>query len=356
MQKRGLDSANEPDKRQKLEGALVLPKTKAGALTSSNASSIIPRTSQLMAPTVLLSGHDGEVFTCKFSPDGEVLASGSFDKKLFLWRVFGACDNYAVLKGHTNAILELHWSPDGENIISTGPDRTIQVWDVETLVRVKKIKAHETYVNSCSCNSRGQFHIVSGSDDNSCKVWDARTLKKPAAVLQGNYPVTSVAINDAADKVFACDVAGNVEVWDVRKDGILFSLQGHLDVITGCSLDPQGHYLLTNSMDNTVRCWDIRPYVVGGNANRCIKTFVGHSHGVDRNLLKCSWSSDGAMVAAGSSDCPSNVYIWDFNSRKVEYKLPGHRAAVNEVVFHPKEPIVASCSSDKSIYLGELIS
>jgi WD40 repeat protein len=27
---------------------------------------------------------------------------------------------------------------------------------------------------------------------------------------------------------------------------------------------------------------------------------------------------------------------------------------VNEVAFHPDEPIIASCSSDKKIYLGEI--
>jgi Prp8 binding protein len=27
---------------------------------------------------------------------------------------------------------------------------------------------------------------------------------------------------------------------------------------------------------------------------------------------------------------------------------------VNDVVFHPTEPIVASCGSDKKIFLGEL--
>ena len=34
-------------------------------------------------------------------------------------------------------------------------------------------------------------------------------------------------------------------------------------------------------------------------------------------------------------------------------QLPGHKGSVNEAVFHPKEPIIASCGSDKQIYLGE---
>lgn len=48
------------------------------------------------------------------------------------------------------------------------------------------------------------------------------------------------------------------------------------------------------------------------------------------------------------------VYIWDSPSRRLLYKLPGHGGSVNEVTFHPVSPIVASASSDKQIYLGEL--
>lgn len=33
------------------------------------------------------------------------------------------------------------------------------------------------------------------------------------------------------------------------------------------------------------------------------------------------------------------VYIWDTTSRRMLYKLPGHAGSVNEVAFHPEEPI-----------------
>ena len=49
---------------------------------------------------MLLSGHGGEVFSCRFNPDGDVLASGSHDKSIHLWRVFEKeCPNYMLLKG-----------------------------------------------------------------------------------------------------------------------------------------------------------------------------------------------------------------------------------------------------------------
>ena len=58
------------------------------------------------------------------------------------------------------------------------------------------------------------------------------------------------------------------------------------------------------------------------------------------------------QVTAGSAD--RMVYVWDLHTRSLLYALPGHQGSVNAVVFHPKEPIVASGSSDKSIFLGEL--
>ena len=48
---------------------------------------------------MLLSGHGGEVFSVKFSPDGKTVASGSHDKHIFLWNTYGECQNFMMLKG-----------------------------------------------------------------------------------------------------------------------------------------------------------------------------------------------------------------------------------------------------------------
>ena len=58
------------------------------------------------------------------------------------------------------------------------------------------------------------------------------------------------------------------------------------------------------------------------------------------------------MVGVGSSDCM--VCVYDAVSGAIKYRLPGHGGSVNEVVFHPTEPVIGSCSSDMSVYLGEI--
>jgi len=130
-------------------------------------------------------------------------------------------------------------------------------------------------------------------------------------------------------------------------------MKGHQEVITNITLSPDGNYLLSNLQDNTIRLWDVKPFISNNSDNgRELKTFYGAMHNYESNLLKCCWSPDGKRIAAGSGD--KFVYIWDVINEKLLYKLPGHKGSVNEVAFHPKEPIIASCSSDRTIFLGEI--
>lgn len=57
------------------------------------------RTSALLAPTMLLTGHADQVFTARFNPEGDVLATGSFDKTILLYRTYGECENFLHIKG-----------------------------------------------------------------------------------------------------------------------------------------------------------------------------------------------------------------------------------------------------------------
>jgi WD40 repeat protein len=87
-------------------------------------------------------------------------------------------------------------------------------------------------------------------------------------------------------------------------------------------------------MDNTVRVWDVRPYAP---QDRCIKKLYGHAHNFEKNLLRVDWSPQGDLISAGSAD--KFLYIWDFESGKINYKLPGHNGSINDIAFHPMEEI-----------------
>lgn len=112
-----------------------------------------------------------------------------------------------------------------------------------------------------------------------------------AVVIAAQAPCTQAV--DGVLQVYSGGLDNNITVWDLRKGEQSMSLTGHTDSITGLSLNPDGTHLLSNAVDNSLRVWDMRPYAP---TNRCEKVFTGHQHNYERNLLRCSWSSDGSKV------------------------------------------------------------
>ena len=64
-----------------------------------------------------LTGHSDVVYSVVFSPDGEYLASGSWDKTIGVWSVSSG-KRIKTLTGHSNNVYSVVFSPDGEYLAS----------------------------------------------------------------------------------------------------------------------------------------------------------------------------------------------------------------------------------------------
>ena len=73
-------------------------------------------------------------------------------------------------------------------------------------------------------------------------------------------------------------------------------------------------------MDSFGRVWDLR-------TGQCIMFLEGHLKGV----IAADWSPDGYHVVTGSLD--NSCKIWDLRKRNIEYTVPGHTNLVSNVVF-----------------------
>jgi Prp8 binding protein len=422
-----LDHQEEPEANNNTESALVVGED----VDVDEEEEEVPfdldlapgRTSQLPAPNMQLTGHEGVVYSCAFDTSGRVLASGSKDRCVFLWDVFGnesgECRNFNVLRGHKNAVLDVKWLPPAASggLLTASADQVVSLWDAERGLRVRKFTEHSAIVNCCATDATNPDLVVSGSDDCTAILWDLRASSGGKGKQSGaatsmfhDYQVTAVALAGDGTTVYTGGVDNIIRKWDLRSvrggknhngtnggdpEGPVLTMRGHTDTITGLSVSPDGALLLSNSMDCSLRAWNINPFVAGigggmGTAagggshegqtqpppppqqqqqeqgtQRYERLFQGHHHGAEKNLLKCGWSSsmrgrspsgnredDMLFVCAGSAD--RVVHIWDAHTAQPAYKLPGHSGSVNEVCFHPTQPIVASCSTDRTIWLGEL--
>jgi len=300
-----------------------------------------------------LTGHKGSVYALSISPDGDCLVSGSFDMTCLLWNSSGNCENFNELKGHKNAILDVCWSQDSDFVVSASADQYLGWWDANTGSRIKRFQGHKGIVNAVDTCAGNPKLVISGSDDCTARLWDART-RGDVGSLEHRFQVTAVSYGTDGNNVYSAGIDGLITAWDIRKTHQkTMSMKGHSDTITCLSIHPKGTHLLSNSMDGTMKTWDIRPFISDTNKRHC-KTFRGGTHNAEKGLLNCAWNFDGSMVTGGSAD--KIVHIWDELTTEELYYLPGHSGCVNSVIFHPKENVVVSGSSDKSIYVGELAS
>jgi len=241
-----------------------------------------------------IQAHSSAIRSVSFSPDGTTLASGSADKQIKIWDLYGR--ELQIFKGHDEAVRSVSFSPDGKSLISASLDCTARIWQIDSRAQ-QVLHGHIAAVRSITFSPDGQ-HIASGSLDDQIKIWD----------LEGNELQTIVGDND----------------------------------ILSVSFSPDGKSLLVGSGDSAISLWSIH-----GNQHQLQRTFTGHSTAV----WSVDFSADGQKIVSGSSD--KSVKLWKVDGTELA-TLKGHKSTVWTVRFSPDGNAIASGSGDDTIKLWNL--
>jgi WD40 repeat protein len=75
-------------------------------------------------------GLRGAVYTVAFSPDGQLLATGSGDKTVILWDLADPAQpsRTATVAEHRRTVKAIQFSPDGRLLAAAGNDRMVRLW------------------------------------------------------------------------------------------------------------------------------------------------------------------------------------------------------------------------------------
>jgi len=305
----------------------------------------------------ILGDHCDEIWYCKWSPNGRLLATGSKDYTVIIWELDTVTLNLRhskVLEGHSYGVAFLAWSPDSTKLAVCGPE-------------------------DCPEGGRSEYSLYNPSPGAQVWLWDVVNGRLETKVSHsGEDSLTCVSWSPDGRRVacggnrgqfYQCDTHGTVlDSWEgvrvqclsYRSDGrhILAADTHHRlrsynfeeladqptiqedHSIMSFTIDQTDRYVLLNIATQGVHMWDI--------TERClVRKFLGITQGF-YTIHSCFGGIDQSFVASGSED--NKVYIFHVKRDHPIAVLSGHTRTVNCVAWNPVyHQVLVSASDDNTV-------
>lgn len=165
-------------------------------------------------------GGTGGTSVLAISPDGTILAAGSYDTDLRIWTTRNG-ELLRRIEDLPVSMFAMAFTPDGRFLAAAGADRTVYFWNTKDWTLARKLTGQPEMISAMAFSRDGRLLATGGFND-----------------ITSQHPVSILLWDVASGRIVATKPAPH------RVGSVAFS--------------PDGKLLASTSGDKSVRLWNVR--------------------------------------------------------------------------------------------------
>jgi WD40 repeat protein len=258
------------------------------------------------------------------------------------------------------AINALAFTPDNQKLV-IGGQHELTVWDLGQAQLEKRVYTRAERAYALVFLPDGKLAVAGArpGQEGDVRIYDLNggtpRVENGVTLLDGvnDKGVLIKELLETDDAVYCLAVSADgkqlasggcdriVRVWDLSPgyaDAQLeHAIENHADWVLGVAFTPDGKRLLTCSRDKTAKVWDL-------STKESVLTFPDHQNAVYGVAAK----ADGTIGFSVGED--KQLRLWNATGDGKQVRAAaGHSDAVLKVVAHPTQPLLLTCSADKTV-------
>ncbi|CAO3658833.1 unnamed protein product [Umbelopsis ramanniana] len=319
---------------------------------------------------VMKGAHDASISCLQFLNSQPILVSGGSDNAVKQW-IFDNLDGTPRLlksrSGHHSPPLRIrYYGQDGHFILSSGRDRSLRAFstikDAQTIelsqgALAKKAKNYNLKIDELKLPQITQFAaserkqkewdniLTCHLNDNGARSWSYKNkaLGKHVMQTKDTSAAKAVAISSCGNFGFVGSASGSVDMFNMQSGLYRKSYggeSGHKKAITGVVGDNLNRYLITASVDRTIKIWDF-------NAAKLLHTIA-----LESPVVTMEFQRNSDLLAVACDDL--GIRVIDIETQRVVREFWGHRNRITDMTFSSDGRWIVSASLDATVRTWDL--
>lgn len=299
-------------------------------------------------------GNAWAVRSIAFSPDGALLATGSFGKDTQVWEP-ATGQHLTTLPAAAQDLLT--FADEGRSLLTfSGHEREVVEWQWKSAEVKRKL--------FCSVEAKDSAYVqLSLSHDHSRMLRLTELFKKmPRTMEVVEFPAMKpIAVHvdvglsrsgaiSADGKLAAFNRGNDIDLYDVEAQKVVGTLSGHTSWLKAMAFSPDDKLLVSGGPDSVLRVWNVAE-------RRLVHALAGQGRGIAAVAI----SPNGRIAAtcgssghtAGRPDPIRHIVLWDLKEDVQVDSYSGHDVDGQALAFSPDGKRLASGLDDGTTIVWE---